>query len=221
MPTWLLLNFQDASSPNMENMILFHDFIMMMMILIMSFITMKIYYMLKNKMYYMKFMNHQMLEMFWTILPMCILMTMAIPSIMNLYINEEINMPMLTFKIIAHQWYWSFELPNINMNYESFMIKNFFKSNFRLLDTNSRLMIPINLNIKLLVSSMDVIHSFTIPSLGIKIDACPGRLNQINFKSLRPGIFFGQCSEICGINHSFMPIMMEMTKFNNWINLMK
>ena len=141
------------------------------------------------------------------------------PSLKILYFIDEILNPYFSIKAIGHQWYWSYEYPEFN-NYEiNCYINNYSNLNeFRLLETDNRLIIPFKISLRLIVSSLDVIHSWTIQSLGIKVDAVPGRINQLNLFSLRPGLFFGQCSEICGINHRFIPIILESTNYSNFIN---
>nr|YP_010480540.1 cytochrome c oxidase subunit II [Nasonia giraulti]ACH81757.1 cytochrome oxidase subunit 2 [Nasonia giraulti]UVN15262.1 cytochrome oxidase subunit 2 [Nasonia giraulti] len=220
MSLWSQLMFQDANSPVMENMIMFHDHAML---IIMMIITMIIY--MISFMVYNKFINHnllegQMIEIIWTIIPMILLIFLAIPSLKILYLTDEINLPNITVKIMGHQWYWSYEYNDFKMiNFDSFMIKD--NNMFRLLDVDNRMVLPYNTQIRMLVNSTDVIHSFTIPSMGVKVDAVPGRINQISSLIKRPGVFFGQCSEICGVNHSFMPIVLESTSMNMFINWIK
>jgi len=168
----------------------------------------------------------QDIETIWTILPAFILLFIALPSLRLLYLIEEIFEPSLRIKIIGHQWYWSYEYSDFNVCFDSFIIPqiDIEISTFRLLDVDTRLVIPLNINTRFLVTAADVIHAWTIPSLGIKIDAVPGRLNQLTTISNRPGLYFGQCSEICGANHRFMPISIEITTSNNfihWINNLK
>lgn len=153
---------------------------------------------------------------------MIILIIIAIPSLKILYFIDELwNPTYFTIKAIGHQWYWSYEFPEFcNCDLDSYIIPlnlNSEKNIFRLLDVDNRLVTPFNYPIRLLATSSDVIHSWTIPSLGIKIDATPGRINQMTLISLRPGLYFGQCSEICGAYHSFIPICLERTKFAHFI----
>lgn len=138
--------------------------------------------------------------------------------------SDEIYNPILSVKRIGHQWYWRYEISDFkNVNFDSFILIDLNNLNlFRLLDVDNRLILPINLQIRILIRSDDVIHSFTVPSIGIKVDGIPGRINQLNLFINRPGLFFGQCSEICGTNHRFIPIVIESTNlkiFLNWINL--
>jgi cytochrome c oxidase subunit 2 len=166
--------------------------------------------------------GHSM-ELIWTITPIFILIFLAIPSIKILYITDEIYNCNMTIKAIGHQWYWRYEYNDFtNVSFDSFIVPsiNLKINEFRLLDVDNRCVIPFNSNIRLLTTSIDVIHSWTIPSLGIKIDSTPGRLNQIIIFANRPGIYFGQCSEICGTNHRFMPIVVEFTTlhyFKKWL----
>nr|YP_009725532.1 cytochrome c oxidase subunit II [Homoeoxipha nigripes]QHQ73123.1 cytochrome c oxidase subunit 2 [Homoeoxipha nigripes] len=224
MSTWSNLNIQNSSSPLMEQLIFFHDHTL----LILSMITIMISYIMIS-LFWNKFNNRflfqgQMIEMIWTILPAVTLVFIALPSLKLLYLLDDSYNPMMSFKTIGHQWYWSYEYMDFKnmIEFDSYMLNEFNSLNlFRLLDVDNRTIIPMNIQIRNLITSADVIHSWTIPTLGIKSDATPGRLNQILFIINRPGVFFGQCSEICGINHSFMPIVIESTNLNsfiNWIN---
>jgi len=166
----------------------------------------------------------QSLELFLTISPSFILILIGLPSIKLLYILDEVYKPIITIKSIGHQWYWSYEYSDfINLEFDSYIIptNEMIDNSFRLLDVDNRTVIPINSQIRILVSSSDVLHSWTIPSLGVKTDAVPGRLNQISFYSNRPGLFFGQCSEICGANHRFIPITIESVSNINFIKWIK
>jgi len=125
-------------------------------------------------------------------------------------------------KILGHQWYWSYEYSDfLNLEFDSFLKPYLTSNNVRLLDVDNRITIPFNTQVRTLISSSDVLHSWTVPTLGIKVDAVPGRLNQLNFLITRPGLFYGQCSEICGANHSFIPIVIEavnLKSFIKWVN---
>nr|QDH82212.1 cytochrome c oxidase subunit II [Parapolybia varia] len=224
MQTWLNIYIQDSNTPNMNQLIFFHDYSMLMLIMITTLISYMFLFLINNKITNRFMINEHMIETIWTITPMIILFSIAIPSLKILYMTEEFFSPMMSIKSIGHQWYWHYELSDYsNISYESF-ITPFNKKNlsqFRLLDVNNRLIIPFNIPIRLLTTSVDVIHSWTVPALGIKIDAVPGRMNQAFIFMLRPGIFFGQCSEICGMNHSFMPIMIESTSMNYFMKSMQ
>lgn len=165
-----------------------------------------------------KFTHNTYLELIWTIIPSIVLIFIAIPSFILLYSIDETLAPRLTIKIIGHQWYWSYEcndlLKNntmIKFNYDSYMVneEDLKIGEFRLLEVDAPLYLPVRTHIRLLITSADVLHSWAVPSLGIKMDAVPGRLNQVMLYIKRTGTFYGQCSEICGINHGFMPIVVH------------
>nr|ARH53755.1 cytochrome c oxidase subunit 2 [Carpelimus fuliginosus] len=217
---------QDSASPLMEQLMFFHDHTLMILIMITTLVAYMLSSIFFNKFNYRFLLEGQMIEIIWTLMPAITLIFIALPSLRLLYLLDEINNPMVTIKTIGHQWYWSYEYSDFfNIEFDSYMIptnelKNY---NFRLLDVDNRIAIPYNSQIRMLVTSFDVIHSWAIPSLNIKIDATPGRLNQVSLFTNRTGIFFGQCSEICGANHSFMPIVLESISpkmFLNWINKM-
>uniref|UniRef100_A0AAU7BAB4 Cytochrome c oxidase subunit 2 n=1 Tax=Micropathus cavernicola TaxID=3073456 RepID=A0AAU7BAB4_9ORTH len=225
MATWANLNFQNSASPLMEQLIFFHDHTL----LILTMITIMVIYIMSS-LFFNKFTNRMLLEgqtieVIWTILPTITLIFIALPSLRLLYMLDESLNPSITLKTIGHQWYWSYEYMDFLTPYEfdSYMIPSneMNSDNFRLLDVDNRTILPMNLQIRILVTAADVLHSWAIPSLGIKIDATPGRLNQTNFFLNRPGLFFGQCSEICGANHSFMPIVIESVKTNTFISWVK
>nr|ASR18180.1 cytochrome c oxidase subunit II [Orosius orientalis] len=223
MAMWNMTSFQDPVSPIMEQLVMFHDHTMMILIMI----TMTVLYMLVsmsfNKLINRNMLESQMIELIWTVLPAVLLITIALPSLKILYLLEELNKPLITLKAIGHQWYWSYELSDFkSIEFDSYMkpTNELQNEEYRLLEVDNRVVMPYNVKSRILVTSMDVIHSWTIPALGIKIDGTPGRINQGSILINRPGIFYGQCSEICGANHSFMPIMMEsinMKYFMNWV----
>nr|QHD26833.1 cytochrome c oxidase subunit 2 [Idaea effusaria] len=221
MATWSNFNLQNGASPLMEQIIFFHDHTLIILIMI----TILVGYLMLN-LFFNKYINRfllegQTIELIWTILPAITLIFIALPSLRLLYLLDELNNPLITLKSIGHQWYWSYEYSDFNnIEFDSYMIpsnemNNF---NFRLLDVDNRIILPMNNQIRILITATDVIHSWTIPSLGVKVDANPGRLNQTNFYINRPGLYYGQCSEICGANHSFMPIVIESISMKNFIN---
>ena len=169
------------------------------------------------------FFHSNEVEITWTSLPALTLLFLAPSSFTLLYSLDEVISPKVSVKIIGHQWFWSYEVSDFDfllaclgsdktLKYTCYMLstETIIEKNYigflRLLETNKRVLLPSNTHIRLLITSVDVLHSWTIPSFGIKVDACPGRLNQINIFLKRAGVFFGQCSEICGVNHGFMPI---------------
>nr|UFZ12958.1 cytochrome c oxidase subunit II [Protohermes davidi] len=224
MATWSNLNLQDSASPLMEQLTFFHDHTLLILIMI----TMLVGYLMMT-LFFNKFTNRlllegQTIEIIWTILPAITLIFIALPSLQLLYLLDEISDPSITFKAIGHQWYWSYEYSDfLNTEFDSYMIpmNEMTESNFRLLDVDNRIILPMLSQIRVLVTATDVLHSWTIPALGVKIDATPGRLNQTSFFINRPGLFYGQCSEICGANHSFMPIVIESISTNSFINWIK
>lgn len=222
MATWSNFNFQNRNSPLIEQIIFFHDHTLIILIIItilVSYITITLFF---NKFINRFLLENQIIELIWTILPAITLIFIALPSLRLLYLLDEINNPLITIKSIGHQWYWSYEYSDFNnIEFDSYIIQSNELNNFRLLDVDNRIILPIKNQIRILITATDVIHSWTIPSLGVKVDANPGRLNQASFFLNRPGIFFGQCSEICGANHSFIPIVIErisIKNFINWIN---
>nr|QHW12428.1 cytochrome oxidase subunit II [Mecinus collaris] len=224
MATWKTLLLQDSASPLMEQLMYFHDHTLMILIIITIMVSQMLLSLLLNKFTHRFLLEGQLIEMVWTILPAIILTMIALPSLRLLYILDETFNPMITVKTIGHQWFWSYEYSDYkNFEFDSYMLPDnqLSLSSFRLLDVDNRMIVPFNTQIRIIVTSSDVIHSWTIPSLGVKIDATPGRLNQTNFNINRSSIFFGQCSEICGTNHSFMPIVIEAISpmnFIKWIN---
>nr|QJT78399.1 cytochrome c oxidase subunit II [Myzocallis castanicola] len=220
--SWMKLNFQNSNSPLMEQLIFFHDHTIFIIFMIMFMISYMMIFIIKNKFINIKISENQLIEIIWTTMPPIILIFIALPSLHLLYLMDEIKSPIMTIKIFGHQWFWSYEYSDFfNIEFESYMINNLEKTNFRLIEVDNKTIIPYKFNIRLLISSDDVIHSWTIPSLAIKMDAIPGRMNQINMYLNRPGLYFGQCSEICGINHSFMPIQIESINLNKFIYWIK
>nr|YP_009442009.1 cytochrome c oxidase subunit II [Gnathotrichus materiarius]AOY40230.1 cytochrome c oxidase subunit 2 [Gnathotrichus materiarius] len=215
---------QDSACPLMEQLTFFHDHTLLILVIITILVSQMLVSMLFNKFIHRYLLEGQLIETIWTILPAVVLVFIALPSLRLLYILDETHNPMITIKSIAHQWYWSYEYSDYKkIELDSYMLPttDLSKSSFRLLDVNNRMVIPFNTQIRMLVTSADVIHSWTVPALGVKIDGTPGRLNQANFNINRTGLYYGQCSEICGANHSFMPIVIESiapTDFLKWIN---
>nr|AQM39891.1 cytochrome c oxidase subunit 2 [Diestramima sp. ZJZ-2017] len=225
MATWANLNLQNSASPLMEQLIFFHDHTL----LILTMITIMVAYIMAS-LFFNKFNNRMLLEgqtieVIWTILPAITLVFIALPSLRLLYLLDDSIDPTITIKTIGHQWYWSYEYMDFSNPYEfdSYMIpyNEMDNNGFRLLDVDNRTILPMNLQIRVLITAADVLHSWTVPALGVKVDATPGRLNQTNFFMNRPGLYFGQCSEICGANHSFMPIVIESVKTESFISWIK
>nr|URW97403.1 cytochrome c oxidase subunit II [Crocidura cf. neglecta EBD31635M]URW97429.1 cytochrome c oxidase subunit II [Crocidura cf. neglecta EBD31636M]URW97442.1 cytochrome c oxidase subunit II [Crocidura cf. neglecta EBD31637M] len=220
------LGLQDATSPIMEELMNFHDHALMIVFLISSLVLYIISAMLTTKLTHTSTMDAQAVETIWTILPAIILVMIALPSLRILYMMDEINNPTLTIKTVGHQWYWSYEYTDYDeLNFDSYMIptSELKPGDLRLLEVDNRAVLPMEMTIRVLVTSEDVLHSWAIPSLGLKTDAIPGRLNQTTLLATRPGLYYGQCSEICGSNHSFMPIVLELVPlkiFEKWSSSM-
>nr|WAQ70552.1 cytochrome c oxidase subunit II [Histiotus montanus] len=220
------LGLQDATSPIMEELLSFHDHALMIVFLISSLVLYIISLMLTTSLTHTSTMDAQEVETIWTILPAIILISIALPSLRILYMMDEINNPSVTIKTMGHQWYWSYEYTDYeDLTFDSYMVptNELSPGQLRLLEVDNRVILPSELTIRMLISSEDVLHSWAIPSLGLKTDAIPGRLNQTTLLSTRPGLYYGQCSEICGSNHSFMPIVLEMIPlkfFEKWSSSM-
>nr|YP_007507002.1 cytochrome c oxidase subunit II [Leiothrix lutea]AFC65146.1 cytochrome c oxidase subunit II [Leiothrix lutea]QNS38369.1 cytochrome c oxidase subunit II [Leiothrix lutea] len=218
------LNFQDASSPIMEELMQFHDHALMVALAICSLVLYLLATMLTQKLS-SNTVDAQVIELIWTILPAGVLITLALPSLRILYMMDEINQPDLTLKAIGHQWYWTYEYTDVkDLTFDSYMTPTteLPLGHFRLLEVDHRVIVPTESTVRVIVTADDVLHSWAVPSLGVKTDAIPGRLNQTSFLANRPGIYYGQCSEICGANHSFMPIVVEaipLASFENWLSI--
>jgi cytochrome c oxidase subunit 2 len=224
MAHWGQLIFQDAASPIILQIISFHDHALVILAIIISVVTYAILTLILNKFTSRVRSDAQQIETIWTVLPAVILIFLAIPSLRLLYLTDEINSPSVTIKTIGHQWYWRYEYSDFSdIQFDSYMVptSELSEGEFRLLEVDNRIVVPIQLEIRMLVTAADVIHSWTIPSIGVKIDAIPGRLNQLGFIANRPGVFYGQCSEICGSNHSFIPIAIEVVDTKSFIEWTK
>nr|YP_007316821.1 cytochrome c oxidase subunit II [Sooglossus thomasseti]AEC33191.1 cytochrome c oxidase subunit II [Sooglossus thomasseti]AGN71553.1 cytochrome c oxidase subunit II [Sooglossus thomasseti] len=221
------MGFQDAITPVMEELLHFHDHALMAVFLISTLVLYILSTLVTTKLSNTITIDAQEIEMVWTMMPAVTLIVIALPSLRILYLMDEINDPGLTIKAIGHQWYWSYEYSDfMNLGFDSYMVptKDLLPGQLRLLEVDNRVLTPIGTTIRTLVTAEDVLHSWAIPSLGVKTDAIPGRLSQTSFMISQPGIYYGQCSEICGANHSFMPIVIEslpMNKFFNWSMTMK
>nr|YP_010381698.1 cytochrome c oxidase subunit II [Augilina triaina]UDL72073.1 cytochrome c oxidase subunit 2 [Augilina triaina] len=222
MTSWMKFNLMNSASPIMEQLIMFHDHTMMIIMFIMITVMMMMSMMLKSKLSSRNILENQLLETLWTLIPAITLIFIAMPSLKILYIMEEMINPSITVKVMGHQWYWTYEYSDKKkMEIESYMINKPKTKEFRLLEVTNRMILPFLTQTRMIISSSDVIHSWTIQSLGLKMDAIPGRLNQSSIMLKKPGVFFGQCSEICGMNHSFMPISLESINMKSFIKWMK
>ena len=225
------IGFQDAATPYMEGILNFHNNIMFFLVMIVLFTSWLLFrclvlYDKNNNPIPEKFTHSTLLEVVWTTLPAIILMVIAVPSFALLYSLDEIINPSITLKVVGHQWYWSYEYSDYkdlkgqtNLEFDSYMKSNddLTKGSFRLLEVDNRVVLPVKTHVRVLVTAADVLHSWAVPSLGVKVDACPGRLNQVFIFLKREGVFYGQCSEICGVNHGFMPIVVQGVKYEKYI----
>lgn len=206
----------------MENIIIFYDHAIIVITIIVIIILYILIFIIFNKLIDRTILDGQLIEIIWTLVPIVFLFFLAFPSLKILYLTDEINNPLISIKVLGHQWYWRYEYRDFNfIKIDSYLEDEEETAVFRLLDVDNRLILPFNNQIRFLVSSLDVIHSFTVPTLGIKVDAIPGRINQIIVEIFRPGLFYGQCSEICGVNHSFIPIVIECVNLINFFNWIK
>jgi cytochrome c oxidase subunit 2 len=227
------LGFQDPATPIMEGIINFHNHIMFFLTAIGVMVfwllarCLVIYNAETNTDKIDNFTHATTVEIVWTIVPAIILMIIAVPSFALLYSMDEMLDPAVTLKVVGHQWYWSYEYSDYNhlteenegINFDSYMIAedDLQPGLFRLLEVDNRVVLPVNTHIRVLVTAADVLHSWAVPSFGVKVDACPGRLNQTSMFIKRPGVFYGQCSEICGVNHGFMPIVVEGVELEDYV----
>nr|YP_010378644.1 cytochrome c oxidase subunit II [Acanthobdella peledina]QYC97724.1 cytochrome c oxidase subunit 2 [Acanthobdella peledina]UZT67786.1 cytochrome c oxidase subunit II [Acanthobdella peledina]UZT67799.1 cytochrome c oxidase subunit II [Acanthobdella peledina]UZT67851.1 cytochrome c oxidase subunit II [Acanthobdella peledina]UZT67864.1 cytochrome c oxidase subunit II [Acanthobdella peledina] len=221
MPYWSDMNMQEPNSSISMRIMNLHEHAIFIMIIVMSIIAYTLYALMFMNLTNRNIKDAQMIETIWTIIPGLLLFTVAIPSIRLLYDMEDLKEPLITIKSTGHQWYWSYEYNDLkNLSFDSYMMNtnDLNKGNLRLLEVDNRLIMPYSIETRMLITSADVLHSWTIPSLGIKMDAVPGRINQVSFMPISPGIYYGQCSEICGVNHSFMPISIEVIKPSEFIN---
>nr|YP_009340894.1 cytochrome c oxidase subunit II [Nilaparvata bakeri]AGE94097.1 cytochrome c oxidase subunit II [Nilaparvata bakeri] len=218
---WTQFYLPDAYSPTMEQLTFFHDHTMSIIISITTMIMFLLNSLIFNKLIELNMNENQIIETWWTIMPTIILFFIAIPSLKILYSMEELINPTISIKSMGHQWYWSYEYSDkLKKEFDSYM--KYSKINdLRLIEVDNRMKAPFLTQLRLIFSSSDVLHSWTIPSLGVKMDAVPGRLNQSSMLIKKPGLFTGQCSEICGTNHSFMPIMLESIKLDKFVKWMK
>ena len=220
------LGFQDVADPVVEEIVFFHDRVMFLLVIIITVVLWLIGEALKNKFYDRFLVDGTFLEIIWTIIPAVILVFIALPSLKLLYLMDEVVSPALTVKVIGHQWYWSYEYSDYEeetLGFDSYMVpsSDLTLGGSRLLEVDNKLVLPILTHTRFLVTGADVLHSFAVPSLGLKIDAVPGRLNQTGVFIKRPGVFFGQCSEICGANHSFMPIVIKGVWVEEYLHFLK
>ncbi len=222
------INLQDAVTPVMENIHSFNVLLISIITAIVLFVLVLLVIVVvrfneRANPVPSKTSHNTMIEVAWTVVPVLILVAIAIPSFRLLHLELNIPKPDLTVKVTGHQWYWSYEYPdNGGFGFDSYLVaeKDLKPGQPRLLAVDNEVVVPINKNIRIQVTAADVIHSFAVPSFGVKIDAMPGRLNESWFKITREGVYYGQCSELCGRDHAFMPIAVRAVSeadFNAWV----
>ncbi len=224
------LTFQDAATPNMADITWFHNSFLFPIILIITlFVTALLIYVMirfsaKNNPNPSKTTHNSLIEVIWTVVPVIILIIIAIPSFRILYTQQDIPVDAdLTIKATGYQWYWGYEYPdNDGMYFDSLPLEEdeLTEGKLRLLSVDNPLVVPAGAVVRVQVTSSDVIHNWAVPSFGVKMDAIPGRLNETWFKVDNPGIYYGMCSELCGVRHAFMPIevhVMEKADYQAWL----
>jgi len=224
------LTFQDAATPNMADITWFHNSFLFPIILVITlFVTALLIYVMirfstKNNPNPSKTTHNSLVEVIWTVVPVIILIVIAIPSFRILYTQQDIPIDAdLTIKATGYQWYWGYEYPdNDGMYFDSLPLEEdeLTEGKLRLLSVDNPLVVPAGAVVRVQVTSSDVIHNWAVPSFGVKMDAIPGRLNETWFKVDNPGIYYGMCSELCGVRHAFMPIevhVMEEADYQAWL----
>ena len=236
------INFQDPATPIAEGIIDIHHHVFFFLVVIFIAVSWMLYRILLNFWYEIHFVSkdknlkiyllshlrmthHTLVELIWTIIPSIILYLIAVPSFLLLYSMDEIIDPSITLKAVGHQWYWSYEYSDYKVDFETLSFDSYMLpedelelGQLRLLEVDNPIVLPINTHVRLIVTATDVLHCWAVPSLGVKVDAVPGRLNQASIYLKRLGTFYGQCSEICGVNHGFMPIVVKSVKVDNYIS---
>jgi len=225
------MGFQDPATPIMQGLIDLHHDIVFFIIFIATFV----FWMISRTLYHFnarrnplpeKIIHGTAIEIAWTLTPSLILVLIAIPSFALLYSLDEVVDPAVTIKAFGHQWYWSYEYSDYtqaddqSILFDSYMIPDdeLELGQLRLLEVDNRVVLPVNTHVRVIITAADVLHSWAVPSLGVKCDAVPGRLNQVPLFIKREGVFYGQCSELCGVNHAFMPIVVEAVSLDNYIS---
>lgn len=224
------LGLQDAASPSHARITDFHDLMLWIIaaIVIFVFLLLVIVVLRFNKKANprpAKFSHHVLLEVVWTLVPFLVLMAVAVPSIRLLHYTDRTAEPEMTLKVTGYQWYWGYEYPDHDgLAFNSYMIPDAdidpARGDVRLLSTDTKVVLPVDTNIQILITAADVIHAFAVPALGLKTDAIPGRMNETWVRIDKPGIYYGQCSELCGKDHAYMPIEVHAVSkddFQTWV----
>ena len=230
------MGFQPAASPVMEQINDFHNLLLWIITLITLFVSGLLAYVIwrfseKRNPTPTKTTHNTLIEVAWTAIPVLILLLVFVPSMRLLYYSDRAVDAEMTLKVVGYQWYWSYEYPDHgDISFESTLTcrtqdkcdeaAEGGKTPLRLLDVDNRVVLPVDTTIRILVTAGDVLHDFAMPALGLKLDAVPGRTNETWTKILRPGVYYGQCSELCGLDHAYMPIAIEAVSkdaFRKWV----
>jgi cytochrome c oxidase subunit II len=222
------MDLQDAATPVMQDIASFHYFLLWVIGVISVFVLALLLIIIfrfnaRANPTPSRTTHNTLIEILWTVLPVLILAVIAVPSFRLLFLELDVPHPDLTIKATGKQWYWSYAYPdNGNFEFDSLMVpeKDLKPGQPRLLTADNEMVVPVNKIVHVLVTGADVIHSFTVPSFGVRIDAVPGRINETWFKATIEGVYYGQCSELCGKDHSFMPIAVRVVKdsdFTAWV----
>ena len=225
---------QDPSTPVGEGIIVFHHDLMVLLLFVVVFVgyiigrVVMIYRESEANVVRHKTVHGTVIEIVWTIIPGVMLMVVAVPSFTLLYAVDEVVEPSVTVKVVGHQWYWSYEYSDVEVDgegieFDSYMVSedDLMEGELRILEVDNRVVLPVETHVRLIVTASDVLHCWAVPSFGVKIDACPGRLNEVSVYVKRPGVYYGQCSELCGVNHGFMPIGVEVVSVEDYIEWVK
>nr|YP_007183169.1 cytochrome c oxidase subunit II [Macracanthorhynchus hirudinaceus]CCA94499.2 Cytochrome oxidase subunit 2 [Macracanthorhynchus hirudinaceus] len=218
MMEWGRVSMFDGFSVFMEKLVEFNDYMTVLSLVVVWFVLSLLVNELIVNMINVWDMESVMVEFIWTVLPLMLLGFMAYPSMVLLYMYDEGKIVDLIVKVVGHQWYWEYETYlGGEVSYNSYMTSQGDDVVYRLLDVDNRLVLPLFSSVQLLITSADVIHSWDLPSLGVKVDAIPGIINQATVSLIVPGVMYGQCSELCGVNHSFMPIVVEVVSMIDYL----
>lgn len=230
MPSWISIGFQDFRRWSIFYLVDLHNHAIVIILRVLVVISYSLLLRVSGQRYHKFLAEGVLIETIWSIIPTFLLIGLVVPSMKILYWVEDTFsfLPQLTLKVVAHQWYWTYVLPYIEglcykvirRTYSRFEYDSLIAPDMatpRLLGVTSYLHLPLLTTARLLISSRDVLHAFAVPSIGLKVDAVPGRINQLFCTPSRVGVFFGQCSEICGANHSFIPIAVKVTPKEDYI----
>jgi len=223
MRFWIGFGFQNILSLVSFQLDIFHDFVIGFLVFILLIVVYLLFYLIYNEMVWSFYFEDSLLEFFWTCFPVFILFIIGVPRMLLLYSHERERNVDLSLKITGHQWYWSYDYCDFEgVNFDRYIkpISDLALGEFRILEVDNRVVLPFGALVRFIIRRADVLHSWAIPRIGLKVDANPGRLNIIEGSSDQRGLFYGQCREICGANHSFIPICLEFVSvslFKNWL----